>query len=76
MGVGKSSLIGVLFRLVEMTTANPPHPVGISDGFDISQIGTHDLCGKMTIIPQDLFLFHSTLRFNLDPIGQHRDANI
>ncbi|KAG0027434.1 hypothetical protein BGZ81_005634 [Podila clonocystis] len=76
-GAGKSSLIGALFRLVETTTGNPPHPGGISiDGIDISQIGMHDLREKMAIIPQEPFLFRGTLRFNLDPIGQHQDADV
>ncbi|KAG0083944.1 hypothetical protein BGZ92_010324 [Podila epicladia] len=76
-GAGKSSLIGALFRLVETTTGNPPHPGGISiDGIDISQIGMHDLREKMAIIPQEPFLFRGTLRFNLDPLGLHQDADI
>ncbi|KAF9426815.1 hypothetical protein BGZ94_005973 [Podila epigama] len=76
-GAGKSSLIGALFRLVETDTGNPPHRGGISiDGIDISQIGMHDLREKMAIIPQEPFLFRGTLRFNLDPIGQHQDADI
>ncbi|KAF8936493.1 hypothetical protein BGZ58_004095 [Dissophora ornata] len=76
-GAGKSSLIGALFRLVETTTGNPPHRGGITiDGIDISQIGMHDLREKMAIIPQEPFLFRGTLRFNLDPISQHQDADI
>ncbi|KAI9241284.1 MAG: P-loop containing nucleoside triphosphate hydrolase protein [Podila humilis] len=76
-GAGKSSLIGALFRLVETTTGHPPHRGGISiDGIDISQIGMHDLREKMAIIPQEPFLFRGTLRFNLDPIGKHQDADI
>ncbi|KAG0024690.1 hypothetical protein BGZ81_007625 [Podila clonocystis] len=76
-GAGKSSLIGALFRLVETTTGNPPHRGGIHiDGIDISQIGMHDLREKMAIIPQEPFLFRGTLRFNLDPVGKHQDADI
>ncbi|KAF9099073.1 hypothetical protein BGX27_000668, partial [Mortierella sp. AM989] len=76
-GAGKSSLIGALFRLVETTTGNPAHRGGITiDGIDISQIGMHDLREKMAIIPQEPFLFRGTLRFNLDPISQHQDADI
>ncbi|KAF9284960.1 hypothetical protein BGZ68_004271 [Mortierella alpina] len=76
-GAGKSSLIGALFRLVETDTGNPPHRGGISiDGIDISQIGMHDLREKMAIIPQEPFLFRGTLRFNLDPVSQHQDADI
>ncbi|KAG0430321.1 hypothetical protein HPB47_022810 [Ixodes persulcatus] len=32
--------------------------------------------GKITIIPQDSFLFRGTLRFNLDPAGQHGDEEL
>ncbi|KAG0080076.1 Multidrug resistance-associated protein 4 [Podila epicladia] len=76
-GAGKSSLIGALFRLVETTTGTPPHRGGIAiDGVDISQIGMHDLREKMAIIPQEPFLFRGTLRFNLDPVGRHQDADL
>merc|ERR1712012_754417 len=30
----------------------------------------------MTIIPQDPVLFSGALRFNLDPLGEHQDANL
>ncbi|KAG0330085.1 hypothetical protein BG004_002186, partial [Podila humilis] len=76
-GAGKSSLIGALFRLVETTTGEPAERGGIIiDGIDISKIGMHDLREKMAIIPQEPFLFRGSLRFNLDPIGKHQDADI
>ncbi|KAK9663652.1 hypothetical protein RND81_14G106400 [Saponaria officinalis] len=70
-GSGKTTLIGALFRLVE--------PVGgkiIVDGIDISSIGLHDLRSRFGIIPQDPTLFNGTVRFNLDPLGQHSDVEI
>ncbi|KAG0352124.1 hypothetical protein BG005_008389 [Podila minutissima] len=76
-GAGKSSLIGALFRLVETTTGTPSHHGGItSDGIDILHIGMSDLREKMANIPQRPFLFRGTLRINLDPVGQHQDADI
>ncbi|XP_064615565.1 LOW QUALITY PROTEIN: ATP-binding cassette sub-family C member 4-like [Liolophura sinensis] len=66
-GAGKSSLLTVLFRLVE-----PEGKVTI-DGINISKIGLHDLRNKISIIPQDPTLFTGSVRVNLDPFEQHSD---
>jgi ATP-binding cassette, subfamily C (CFTR/MRP), member 2 len=70
-GSGKTTLIGALFRLVE--------PAGgkiIIDGLDITKIGLHDLRSRFGIIPQDPTLFHGSVRYNLDPLGQFTDQQI
>ncbi|XP_051138124.1 ABC transporter C family member 10 [Andrographis paniculata] len=70
-GSGKTTLIGVLFRLVE--------PAGgqiLVDGVDITKIGLHDLRSRFGIIPQDPTLFTGSVRYNLDPLGQHSDEDI
>ncbi|KAM0050639.1 putative ABC-type xenobiotic transporter [Helianthus debilis subsp. tardiflorus] len=70
-GGGKSTLIQVLFRLVE--------PCGGSitiDGINISTLGLHDLRSRFGIIPQEPILFEGTVRSNVDPIGQHSDEEI
>ncbi|XP_076936101.1 ABC transporter C family member 4-like [Bidens hawaiensis] len=70
-GGGKSTLIQVLFRLVE-----PAAEVIVIDGIDISTLGLHDPRSRFGIIPQEPILFEGTVRSNIDPIGQHSDDEI
>ncbi|KAJ1564651.1 hypothetical protein HK405_014305 [Cladochytrium tenue] len=70
-GAGKSSLTLSLFRLIE--------PAGgqiLIDGVDVSSLGLFDLRSRMTIIPQDSFLFTGTVRDNLDPFGGCPDERL
>ncbi|KAG8389480.1 hypothetical protein BUALT_Bualt02G0233800 [Buddleja alternifolia] len=70
-GGGKSTLIQVLFRLVE-----PSGGKIIIDGIDISALGLHDLRSRFGIIPQEPVLFEGTVRSNIDPTEQYSDDEI
>jgi ABC-type multidrug transport system fused ATPase/permease subunit len=70
-GAGKSSLIQVLFRLVD------PHAGKICiDGVNISDIGIKLLRRSIAIIPQTAFTFIGTIKYNLDPIGKQTDKEL
>jgi ABC-type multidrug transport system fused ATPase/permease subunit len=60
-----------LFRVIEAVSGS----ITI-DGVDISKLGLHDLRSRMTIIPQDSFLFAGTVRDNLDPFREESDADL
>ncbi|XP_048240018.1 multidrug resistance-associated protein 1-like [Haliotis rufescens] len=70
-GAGKSSLAVALFRLIEAASGDI-----LIDGYSVGKLGLHDLREKLTILPQDPVIFGGSLRMNLDPFGQYRDAQI
>ncbi|XP_012496395.1 PREDICTED: multidrug resistance-associated protein 7 [Propithecus coquereli] len=67
-GSGKSSLLLVLFRLLEPSSGRV-----LLDGVDTSQLELAELRSQLAIIPQEPFLFSGTVRENLDPRGLRED---
>ncbi|KAG8512068.1 Multidrug resistance-associated protein 7 [Galemys pyrenaicus] len=67
-GSGKSSLLLVLFRLLEPSSGRV-----LLDGVDTRQLELAELRSQLAIIPQEPFLFSGTVRENLDPWGRHQD---
>ncbi|XP_054347808.2 ATP-binding cassette sub-family C member 10 isoform X8 [Pongo pygmaeus] len=67
-GSGKSSLLLVLFRLLEPSSGRV-----LLDGVDTSQLELAQLRSQLAIIAQEPFLFSGTVRENLDPRGLHKD---
>uniref|UniRef100_A0A7N0T3S0 ABC-type xenobiotic transporter n=1 Tax=Kalanchoe fedtschenkoi TaxID=63787 RepID=A0A7N0T3S0_KALFE len=70
-GAGKSSMLNALFRIVELERGRI-----LIDNCDIGKFGLQDLRKVLGIIPQSPVLFSGTVRFNLDPFGEHNDADL
>ena len=68
-GAGKSSLTLSLFRIIEAAGGS----ITI-DGKNIASMGLEELRSGLTIIPQEPFLFGSTIRINLDPLEKYSDS--
>ncbi|KYN01924.1 hypothetical protein ALC62_07226 [Cyphomyrmex costatus] len=67
-GAGKSSVINALFRLAYVEGEV------LIDDVSTGVIALHDFRSKISIIPQEPFLFTGSLRRNLDPFDQYSDA--
>ncbi len=70
-GAGKSSLMVVLLRLVELSRGKI-----YIDGVDIANLGLELIRSKIAIVPQDPVLFSGSIRTNLDPFGKFDDARL
>jgi ABC-type multidrug transport system fused ATPase/permease subunit len=70
-GAGKSSILQILFRLVD-----PVEGKVEIDGVDIKDMGLHMLRKNIAYIPQTPFLMQGTVRENLDPFEKFSDDEI
>lgn len=70
-GSGKSTMLLILFRIVEIEDGQI-----FIDGQDTRTIGLRDLRQRIAIIPQDPILFRMPVRRNLDPFGVYSDEQI
>jgi ABC-type multidrug transport system fused ATPase/permease subunit len=70
-GAGKSSMLQMLLRLVEVEAG-----AVVIDGVNVATVGLHDLRKAVSIIPQDPVLFSGSVRFNLDPFEESTDAEL
>jgi ABC-type multidrug transport system fused ATPase/permease subunit len=70
-GAGKSSLVSVLFRLVEPTGGQI-----VIDQVDTSSVGLSLLRKNIAIIPQDPILMKGTVGYNLDPFSMYSPAAV
>ncbi|WVQ66385.1 uncharacterized protein L199_004565 [Kwoniella botswanensis] len=68
---GKSSIAEALFRMVEVCGGT----IRI-DGIDLRTLGLDTLRQRLSIIPQDTFLFGGTVRDNIDPTGSFPDDRL
>lgn len=75
-GAGKSSMVLALLRALEADDGDDGGRIEI-DGVDIAAVDLARLRGvAITVIPQDPQLFAGSVRANLDPLGEHDDAEI
>ncbi|XP_043269152.1 ATP-binding cassette sub-family C member 10 [Venturia canescens] len=70
-GAGKSSILNCLFRLVEITAGEI-----FIDNVDVKRLRLNALRSRLSIIPQNPFLFSGTIRDNVDPLDQYPDIQI
>jgi ABC-type multidrug transport system fused ATPase/permease subunit len=70
-GSGKSTIMGAIFRLLELESGHI-----LLGGVDVSTVGVGLLRRLVTIVPQDPILFSGELRKNLDPLNARTDDKI
>ena len=71
-GAGKSSIVQMLFRMVE-PEKGCTYELG---GYDALKMGLHSLRKNLSVLPQVPFLFKGTVRRNIDPLNTKSEADI
>ena len=71
-GAGKSSIIQMLFRMVE-PEKGCTYELGSYDGL---KMGLHSLRKNLSVLPQVPFLFQGSVRMNIDPFNTRGEAEI
>lgn len=72
-GSGKSSTVQALFRAVDSSLVKGKISI---DGVDIQSLPRHTLRSSLSIVTQEPFLWHDTIRNNLDVEGTQSDERI
>lgn len=70
-GAGKSSILAALVRIAPVSTGR----ITI-DTVDLATLPLHILRSRISLVPQDSFLFAGTIRENMDPRNLHVDSDI
>lgn len=70
-GSGKSTLMQLLFRIIELDSG-----IIKIDDVDIATIGLAQLRTGIAILPQDPTLFTGSIRDNIDPFDEYTDAQL
>lgn len=70
-GSGKTTLIMAMLRMLSIISGEI-----YIDGLDITQLDLKTLRSRLSVIPQDPFLFDGTVRENLDPCSSATDEEI
>ncbi|PWN46197.1 P-loop containing nucleoside triphosphate hydrolase protein [Ceraceosorus guamensis] len=70
-GSGKSTLLLALFRMLDSREGTIE-----LDGLDIDSVTARSLRNALSIIPQNPLILAASVRDNLDPEGEHSDADL
>lgn len=72
IGSGKSTLANIIPRLLDIE----PNQLFV-DGYDVTKVRLHDLRKAIAYVPQDSFLFSTTIKNNIrygDPVSEQSDV--
>lgn len=70
-GSGKTSLVKGLLRLCNLEAGRV-----VVDCVDIRSVGLSTLRGRISVVPQETFIFKGTWRSNLDPMGEFEEEQL